>query len=256
MPKNYRTLVKCLVMLLIAFGLLQIPFAIPSSYYSIWGITPDVVISGVQILIIVVFVIAIKLDDSNFGDHGLKWFEDSKKQIAISVFLAIVYVFINLYIQGYMVGLIPGIVPISLEQLPIEVAKALIAGISIELAFRGYTQREFTKAYGFLPALYLGSLLFSFEALVLSPTARERDPLAILVDMASLFVLGIFLGLFFDRTKSLVGPVTFQIAYNLANSIIPTKPFAAPIVTLVFDIIASICVLILMIMSVSSQRET
>jgi len=239
-------------MFLVAFGLWQIPylFSLPE------GIR-DLVNSAVQIAIIAVFMLSIKLSGSNFGEHGFKWFEDSKKQIAVSIFLAGVYILITLYLQGFIVGF-DALPPISLDQVPAQIVKALLTGFTIELVFRGYMQGEFTKAYGFLPALYVSSFLFSIYWL--SPLSRPiTTTLTTIFTIMGFFVLGIFLGLFFQRTKSLVGPVSFQMAHKFASTIIPIKTSLttidyAPHIMLAFEVIANICVILLMNLSVPKRN--
>jgi len=251
MPKTYRTLIECLFMFLIVFGLWQIWYIFSSAYSLPEGIR-DLMNAVVQIAIVAIFTLAIILNGSNFGEYGFKWFEDSRKQIAISVCLAGVYILITLYFQGLIVGFSP-LPPIPLPQVFIEFTKALIASFATELVFRGYMQGKLTKAYGFLPALYISSFLFSLHALSILTTSALTD---IVVEIMRVFVLGIFLGLFFQRTKSLVGPLSFQTTKELAYCIIPTATIPLTYIRLIFEVIAIICVILLMNVSVPKQNKS
>jgi len=251
MPKAYRTLVECLFMFFVVFGLLQIWYVFSSGYLP-EGIR-DLSKAVVQISIVAIFTFAIILSGSNFGEYGFKWFEDSRKQMAISVFLAGIYIVITLYLQGLIIGF-ESWTPPPLPQVFVEFAKALIAGFATEFAFRGYMQGKLTKAYGFLPALYISSFLFSIHNLrFLSVYTSPLD--YVFGEIIPLLILGIFLGLFFQRTKSLVGPLSFQTAKEFAYHVIPTTTPPYTYIKLIFEIIAVMCLILLMNVSISKRNR-
>jgi membrane protease YdiL (CAAX protease family) len=187
-----------------------------------------------QIGCLLVFVVFVKHDDSDYEEHGFVLQEDAANQFLASIFLAIAYIFISISLPMLLIGYtdwspIPG----SLALL--EIVKALFTSLAAEAVFRGYIQKNLTKAYMFLPALYISSSLFSFHRLPLA-SLSWLDTSGVLIEIASLFVGGIFLGFFFQRTDSLLGPVTFQTALLSVHAILHARADITPYTRLTLEI--------------------
>ena len=187
----------------------------------------------VQVVFVLVSALFIKWEDSDFQEHGFWWPESPGKYVSVSMLLALAYIFITIFLPGSVMGfeLLPPIPQISLEILG-----ALLTGLASESVFRGYILRNLTRAYGFLPALCISSVMFSLHRLPV-PSLPTLDPVYILTDTVSLFIAGIFLGFFFQKTGTLVCPVTFHVVL-LLNYLMPFKAATAGYVALYFRAIA------------------
>jgi membrane protease YdiL (CAAX protease family) len=185
-----------------------------------------------------VSLILIKANKSNFREYGFLIPEDPGGYLSISLILALVYVLITIFLPGN-VGGFEAFPAFPATYVFAGAAESLLASVASESVFRGYIQTNLTKAYGFLQALLISSVMFalcsfSFLSYVGLDTA--------IVFSNSLFFLfqGIFLGVFFQRTGTLMCPITFYTAVSFMYYFTPLKPVATEPVNLLLKITAYI----------------
>lgn len=196
---------------------------------------------AIQIVYLGVVLQLIKHENSDFKDHGFWWPENLGKYVSVSVLLALVHVFITVFLPGNLVGfeLLPPVPQVSLEFMEI-----LLASLASESVFRGYIQRNLTRAYGFLPALSVSSLMFSLYGLQF-PLLPGFDLTFLFTNILSFFIAGIFLGFFFQKTRTLICPVTFYGALLLLYRFTLIKAVTTEYVSLFFDVFAYVSLILL-----------
>ncbi len=222
----------CFLLFLLVFGLWQAMHVLIHFFMPPYGIRALIYLA-IQVISLSVSVLLIKRKDRDFQEHGFWWPENPGIYIAVSMLLAMLYGFITIFPPGSFMGF--ELSPLN-SQLPLEIVNALLAAVASESIFRGYIQRDLTRAYGFLPALCIGSVMFSLHAIPLT-SIPELDSNYIFTEISSLFIKGVFLGLFFQVIRTLVCPVTFHVVLLLQN-LTPLKAAATGYVALFFQVIA------------------
>lgn len=179
-------------------------------------------------------LLLIKQENSDFQGHGFWLPENLGKHISIGVLLALAHFFITVFLPGSFVGfeLLPPVPQISLKFMEV-----FLTSLASESVFRGYIQRNLTRVYKFLPALCISSFMFSLHGLPLL-SLPSFDLTFLFTDAVSLFITGIFLGLFFQKTMTLVYPVTFYGVLLLTHRLTPLKAITTEYTALFFDVIA------------------
>lgn len=193
---------------------------------------------AIQIVYVSTFVWLIKREGSSFQEYGLWWPKNSEKYVSGSILLALAYFYITVFLPGSFVGfeLLP-----ATSQISLEIISVLLIGLASESVFRSYIQGNLTRAYGFLPALFISSLMFSLHKFPL--TSLLASPIYVFTHILSLFFAGLFLGFFFHKTRTLVCPVTFHVVF-LLNNLVPLQPTIAEHTTLFFEVAAYIIFII------------
>jgi len=183
----------------------------------------------------------IKHENSDFQKCGFWWPENFGKYISVSALLAIAHFFITIFLPGSFMGfeLLP---PVS--QASLEFMKILLTSIASESIFRGYIQGNLTRIYGFLPALGVTSLMFSLYGLQLA-SLLSFDLTFLVADIVSLVIMSVFLGFFFQKTMTLVCPVTFHGILLLSDRFTLLKAITTTYLALFFDVIAYVFLILL-----------
>lgn len=209
--------ILCILLFLLVFGFWQVYrfIVLPSR-----GLL-DFAYIVIQIACLGAFTLFVKVDKSTYREHGFRRPEDSIMQVSLSLSVVIIYFFITFSLPSLLMHVrVYTWKPVPLSQAFVEFVKALLTGLASEAVFRGYIQKNLTRTYKFLPALYISSLLFSIHNL----NIRKLPLDYILRNTVSLFTQGVFLGFFFHRTDSLLGPVTFQTFLLFLYSITFIQP--------------------------------
>jgi membrane protease YdiL (CAAX protease family) len=210
-------------------------------------LSPECLLDLTHILAYITFtsvsLILIKANRSNFREYGFLIPEDLGGYLSISLILAVVYVLITIFLQGSVGGF---------EAFPASPAthvfagtvESLLASVASESVFRGYIQTSLTKVYGFLQALLISSVMF---ALCSFPFLSYVGLHTAIVFSNSIFFLfkGIFLGVFFQRTGTLICPITFCTGLSFIFYFTPLKPVASEPVNLLLKIMAYIIISLL-----------
>jgi len=233
---NLNTPVKlCLLLFLFVFGLWQIMYVLIDAHLLPEWLQPSMYLE-VYILSIGAAALLIVNGGSGFQDYGFWWPEDSLKPLFVSMFLALIYILITLFLPG-SIKLFKAMPPITYSQAFVVIVNALFLSLASESVFRGYIQTNLTKAYGFPLAVCFSSVMFSLHNLPLLLLSK-LDPTYIFTSMVSLFMTGIFLGFFFERTETLSYPVIFYtfalVLHYLTTLEVATNGYLA----LLFEIIA------------------
>jgi membrane protease YdiL (CAAX protease family) len=217
----------CFIAFALAFALRQatVFFFNTSPYESGVGSLASLGIA----LITVVFV---KADGLGFREHGFHVPRRADRLLAISLFLAVVYVILVIFVPGGMSGFeaFPG-TPISFDLL-FTGSSVFLAVIAAETVFRGYVQTNLESAYGFSTALIVVSVMFTLYMLPITmyftagSTELIRLSLPLLAESA-------FLCFFFRETKTLLCPIAFATTVTLLETLTPLQPTAIEYATLV-----------------------
>ena len=92
----------------------------------------------------------------------------------------------------------------------------LWAGLGEELFYRGYVQAQLRHRWGPGPAITVASVLFALRHYTQVLLAWPAVPWgAATVWVAATLLVGITLGVLYDRTRSLVPPIVCHYAFNL-----------------------------------------
>jgi membrane protease YdiL (CAAX protease family) len=188
----------------------------------------------VQIAYIVILVFLIGEENSNFERYGFLWpEEEALKYVVVSLLLAVFYNFVIIIVPGIFAGydVYPS-VP-SAEVLPV-ILLSLVATFAAETIFRGYIQSKLTKLSGFPRALIATSVMFTLYTLHFLPFDLSRFTSEVL----SLFVMGIFLGALFYRTKTLLCPIIFYFVTSILESLIPVRTVGSEYSNLFLECVA------------------
>jgi len=217
--RKHKRVGLCFFLFLCVFGIWQGMYYFSSSLPQLLIGRIHLSYLIVQVACIGVFVLFVRLSGTRFKEYGLEWPESYQRQISLGVLLVIIYYTITLFLPSFFSRTRDLGPPISFDMLPLQFLSALLSGIASETVFRGYILREFTKAYSFLPALCLSSLLYGLHMLQL-PLIFNLDIIHIYASILSPFIAGLFLGYFLRKTKNLLGPMVFQTTFLLFHSII------------------------------------
>jgi len=172
-----------------------------------------------QIAYIIILVFLIGKENSDFEGNGFLWpEEEALKYFVVSLLLAALYSFVIIIVPGILAGydVYPS-VP-SAEILPV-ILLSLVATFAAETIFRGYVQGKLTKLIGFPKALIVTSVMFMLYMLNFLPFDFSRFP----SDILSFFIMGIFLGTLFYKTKTLLCPIIFYFVALILESFIPVR---------------------------------
>lgn len=234
LSKVWVQISRCFLLFILVFGLWQLTHVLIYIHLA-----PDwlqhITRLVTPIICVVVSILFIKWQGSDFQEYGFWWPEPEKpeKYLFVSTLLVLAHVFITVFLPGSFMGfeLLP-----PTPRIPLEIMVALLTGLASEIVFRGYILKNLTIAYGFLPALCISSIMFTLQKLPF-PSLSTLSSIEIFTSIISLLLAGIFLGLLFQRTKTLVCPVTFHVAL-LLSYMVPFKAAVTAEYALVFEVIA------------------
>jgi membrane protease YdiL (CAAX protease family) len=191
------------------------------------------VILIIEIAYIIMLVFLIGKGNSNFERYGFLWPEETLKYLVVSLLLAVLYSFVVIIMPGISAGydVYPS-VP-SMDALSV-ILLSLVASFAVEAIFRGYIQSKLTELSGFPRALIATSVMFTLYMLNFLPFDFSRFP----YDVLSLFVMGIFLGVLFYRTKTLLCPIIFYFVASVLGSLIPIRTVGPEYLSLFLECVA------------------
>jgi membrane protease YdiL (CAAX protease family) len=206
----------------------------------------------VQIIYIGILVSLIRRENSSFRTYGFVWPEETKKYVAAILLLVASYAFIASFLPGIFEGY--NVFPtLSFTALFSLISSTLIATFASETIFRGYLQTKLTELAGFPRALVLTSIMFSLFELSFLPF----DPSHIIFNGLSLFILGLFLGILYYRTKTLLCPMIFYFVISILNPIMSVEAVAPEYSKFLLQLAAvALSSLLLVVLTLKSGRET
>ena len=219
--------IECLAVFAVAYGLRQaVDFFFNTAPYE----------SGIGAFasfgIALVVVLLIKAEGLGFREHGLHVPKRANTLLAISLFLAVLFVLIIIFVPGSSAGFeaVPA-TAISWDLL-FTAGSILLAVVAAETVFRGYIQTEFENAYGFYAGLIVATATFTLYMLpvTLYTTASSTELFG-----RSLPILAesVFLCSFFKETKTLLCPVAFATTVTILETFTPLEPTATEYAVLV-----------------------
>jgi membrane protease YdiL (CAAX protease family) len=206
----------------------------------------------VQITYIIVLVLLIGKENSSFKEYGYLWPEEAWKYVAISLLLAVWYSFATVFIPGLFAGydVFPSL---PSTEVFLAILLVLVASFTSETIFRGYVQSKLTELGGFPLALFATSMMFTLYELPLLPFNLSR----FFFDVLSLFVVGIFLGILFYRTKTLLCPMIFYFVISILKTLTPVKPVTSESSEVFLEFIAlAVSLFLLGVLTVKKEQET
>jgi len=202
-----------------------------------------------QITYIIVLVLLIRKENSNFREYGFLWPEETRKYMAISLLLAVLYSFVTIFVPGFFAGY--DVFPSSFSTEAFSpVLLALVAVIASETIFRGYIQSKLTKLSGFSSALLTTSVMFTLYELPFWPFNLFR----FFPEFLSLFALGIFLGILLYRTKTLLCPVIFYFTFSVLKLFTPLRAIASEYSELLVQFLALALSLVILIVIAEKEK--
>jgi membrane protease YdiL (CAAX protease family) len=249
LPKVCRHLFLCFY--LFVFASWQIINALFFTFSLPEQLLPSVQLI-VQITYIIVLVLLIGKKNSSFKGYDYLWPEEASKYVAVSLLLAVWYNFATIFIPGLFSGydIFPSL---SSTEVFLAILLALVASFTSETIFRGYIQSKLTELSGFPLALLATSIMFTLYTLPLLPFDLSR----FFFEVLSFFVLGIFLGILFYRTKTLLCPIIFYFAVSILKPLTAVKPLTSEFSELFLEFIAlAISLLLLSVLTVKKKQET
>lgn len=188
-----------------------------------------------NILFIAVSILLIKTTHGSFRDHGFWIPRDWRGSLAVTLFLALAYMLITVFLPGSFWGF-ESFPTGSLSYFSLDFLNNLLTYFAVESVFRGYIQRNLTKAHGFYNALFMSavmSILYVFSI----QTYAQLD-ITTIVYTLSLFFEAVFLGFFFQRSRTLLCPIVFGAVASTLYRFTPLVVTAPQHTVLLFKVIA------------------
>jgi membrane protease YdiL (CAAX protease family) len=207
---------------------------------------------AVQIVYLGVLALLIGRENSTFARYGFVWPEETGKYVAAVLLFAFSYIFVASILPGIFGGYT--VFPtLSFTEVFSLVLSTLVASFASEAIFRGYLQTKLTELSGFPLALLATSLMFSLYALPFLPF----DPSLVFFQILSLFVLGLFLGVLYYRTKTLLCPIVFYSAILIINGLLSVEALASEYSKFLLQLSAiGLSSLLLFVLTLKTGRET
>lgn len=227
----------CFLLFFFVFGLSQVMFFFPPNKVK------DVAGLIVNIIYVSAFIVLVKKEGLGFREHGLYWPERYERHIITAILFAFVHFLVTVFVAGTLTGF-QALSSTPSFSIPMEIITILLIALASESIFRGYIMRNVTEAYGFPLALSLSSFMFSLHRFPL-PLIGSFHLMSEFGTAVSLFFMAAFLGFFFKRTTSLIGPVTFHVVVLLLHHLTPLAAIKTEY-ELLFDVIAYIFLIILL----------
>ena len=206
----------------------------------------------IQIAYILLLVLLMRKEVSNFREYGYLWPEETRKYAVISLLLAILYSFVTIFMPGISTGY--DIFPSpSFTEGFLAILVALTASLTSETIFRGYIQSNLTKLGGFPLALLITSVMFALYEFTLLPFNLFHFFREVLSSLG----VGIFLGILFYRTKTLLCPIIFYFTILTLKLLTPIRGVTSEYTELFFEFVAlALASLLLSISIVKDEKPT
>ena len=201
-------------------------------------------------LLIGVLILFIRLRGENLRDYGFLIPKNLLAYLSLTAFLAIIYLLITVFLPGGIVSIVAFPVP-SFFILISDTMSCFIAYIATESIFRGYIQTNFKQLYGFIYALLFSSVTFAFYNF---PLFLNGDAALIPYKFLSAFSKGVFLGVFFQRTKTLMCPIIFLTATSFLYYFTSLKAMASEHLILLTET-AAFAILIILAYTLVEKRQ-
>jgi membrane protease YdiL (CAAX protease family) len=200
----------------------------------------------VQVAYVAILVLIIEREGVNAGKYGFLWPRESGSYFWSCSLLAVFYSIVAIFIPGIFSGYIVA-PPAPVLQIFSAILPAFVTSLASETVFRGYVQRKLTKICGFPLSLLATSVISAFYAVPL----LSFDPFHYAYQFLSFLALGLFLGVLFYRTRTLLCPVIFYFAVILIKLLTPVEPIASDYAKLLFGFAAlGLSVLMLSVLTV------
>jgi membrane protease YdiL (CAAX protease family) len=186
-----------------------------------------------QIAYITILISLIGKEGLKFEEYGFLWPEETLKYVVVSLFLATWYSFVVIIVPGIFAGF--DVFPSApIEEVFSMILLSLVASLTAEAIFRGYIQSKLTKLGGFPRALIVTSVMFTLYTLNYLSSDLFRLPFEVL----SLITMSVFIGAFFNRTKTLLSPMIFYFATSMLSSLVPVRSLVSEYLSLFLGCIA------------------
>ncbi|MEM2913980.1 MAG: CPBP family intramembrane glutamic endopeptidase [Candidatus Bathyarchaeia archaeon] len=171
----------------------------------------------------------------NLQTDGWKhlWPPKIHKHFLVYTALALIYSITLIFVSGALKSyyIYPSIYMNEVLSLSLL---AFIRSVAGETIFRGFVQSALKKERGFAFALLTGSLMYSLYSFPL----LSLDVYNLFRGIISFFTLGIFLGILFNRTETLLSTTIFFFAISLFSGITPVKAQITEFESLIFHFAA------------------
>lgn len=201
-----------------------------------------------QLIFIALIVKVIEKENLSPRAYGWKWPDEGGKFVLMSLGLAISYILV--YFFGPMIFAVYNVYPsLSLQQMLVTVLTAAVMSVTSETIFRSFILRKLTRSFGFPVALFATSLMFAFYSLPLIPFVVS----SLVYGLISLFLLGLFLGLLYRRTRKLVFPIVFYAAFMILRAVTPIEAITLEYVKLLLEFVG-FYFSVLLLFGITEQR--
>jgi membrane protease YdiL (CAAX protease family) len=183
----------------------------------------------VQFFNFLLLILAIKKEKLNLKKYGFFWPRKAHKYVLVSLMLALIYSFMVIFVPGIFKGyyIYPNL---NLVATILGVIQAIVVSLTSGAIFYGYFQSMLRRIFNSSLALVLVAMLFAFYTL---PSSKFD-----LFEVASFFILGLFLGFLRYRTRTLLSTAVFYFACLTLMLITPIKGIASEQVALSSEFIA------------------
>jgi len=172
-------------------------------------------------------VLFIKLEHGKFKEHGFCLSRNVGGAFSISLLLAVISVIVNVFILGSITNFEAFPQPALSYGLFTEIFVIFITNIAIEALFRGYLQIKLKKLIGFPYALLVSSVMSTLYISLLLLNSEVRLQLTILLpNLLTNFAKSCFLGVLFNKTRTLLSPIVFSAGLSIFYLITPLKVLA------------------------------
>jgi hypothetical protein len=175
----------------------------------------------VQVTSLSITIILIRKSKSNFQRYGFLIPEDFNGHLSLSLSLAFIYVIMTLFLPGNFTGF-EAYPPNSTLYVFTRVMETLLVSTVNESVFRGYIQTNL-MSYGFLKALWISSLMFAIYSL---SSFLYLDAAITFYNLLFFLMEGIFLGILFKKTGTLICPISFYSTVSFLYYFTPLKLIA------------------------------
>ena len=201
-------------------------------------------------LLIGFLILFIRLRGENLRDYGFIIPKNLLAYLSLTAFLAIIYLLITVFLPGGIVSIVAFPIP-PFFILVSDTISCFITYIATESIFRGYIQTNFKQLYGFIYALLFSSITFAFYNF---PLFLSGEAALIPYKFLSAFSKGVFLGVFFQRTKTLMCPIMFLTAASFLYYFTSLKPIAGEHLILLTEA-AAFAILIILVYILVEKRQ-
>lgn len=207
--------------------------------------------SLIQIFYIVLLMIIIRRKNLQTDGLNYLWPPKIHKHFLVYIALALTYAIVIIFISGLSKSYyIYPFVSIN-ESLSLGLP-AFVNSIARETVFRGFFQNFLKKERGFIFALLATSFIYSLYSFSL----LSLNIYNLLCEIIYFFTLGIFLGILFNRTETLLSTTIFFFAISFFSRITPVKAQITEFESLLFHFVAlGLSLAFLYIFTVSEVEE-